>query len=115
MDFAEILRDEMDSQGIIAKELAARSGVNVNTLNHYLSGQKSMPPADTAVKIAKVLELPVEYLVTGEVPPYHIDISKYITFRKLLDDLAILPEEVLIPFKIMVQTVADLVRKKTGK
>ena len=112
MIFAEILRDEMNSQGLSAKKLAAASGVNINTLNHYLSGRKTMPPADTAVKIAKVLKLPVEYLVTGEVPPYHINISKYVTFRRLLDDLTILSEETLIPIRVMIQAAADLTRKK---
>ena len=114
MIFSEIIRDEMNSQGLIAKELAKKSGVNLHTLNHYLSGQKSMPPADTAVKIAKALNLSVEYLVTGAISSYHIDVSKYIIFRKLLDDLAILPEDMLIPIKVMVKTAADIARRKTS-
>ena len=32
----------------------------------YLGTQNSMPPADVAVRLAKVLNVSVEYLITGE-------------------------------------------------
>jgi transcriptional regulator with XRE-family HTH domain len=65
MAFAENLRSELDYQDMIVKQLAAKTGINIHTLNHYLSGKKSMPPADAAVKIALALGVTVEYLVTG--------------------------------------------------
>jgi transcriptional regulator with XRE-family HTH domain len=68
MPFAENLRSELDYQDLIVKQLAARAGVNIHTLNHYLSGKKSMPPADVAVRIAAALGVSVEYLVTGRNP-----------------------------------------------
>ncbi|MDR0550469.1 MAG: helix-turn-helix domain-containing protein [Spirochaetaceae bacterium] len=65
MGFAENLRAELDFQGIIVKELAARTKISVNTLHHYLHGKKCMPPADAACKIAAALGVTVEYLVGG--------------------------------------------------
>jgi transcriptional regulator with XRE-family HTH domain len=70
MSFADNLRSELDYQGLIVKQLVAKTGVNFNTLNHYLSGRKSMPPADVAVRIAKALGVTVEYLVSGAESSY---------------------------------------------
>jgi hypothetical protein len=72
-----------------------------------------MPPADTAVKIAAALGLSVEYLVTGKEYKQNIDISRYLQFRDILDDLAVLPDELLAPVKAMIKTAADGERKKS--
>ena len=71
-----------------------------------------MPPADTAVKIAAALGVSVEYLVTGKEYQQKTDISKYLRFRDLLDDLALLPEETLNPIKAVVKAFADGERGK---
>ena len=71
-----------------------------------------MPPADIAVKIASVLGVSVEYLVTGKETQNARDISKYIQFRDVLDDLIILPDEILNPIKAMIKTAADYERNK---
>lgn len=65
MSFAENLREILDLKNIELKELAAHTGISKNTLDNYLSGQKSIPNAENAVKIAQYLETSVEYLVTG--------------------------------------------------
>jgi transcriptional regulator with XRE-family HTH domain len=65
MSFAENLRSELDYQDLILKQLVAKTGISANTLSHYLSGRKSMPPADVAVRIARALKVTVEYLVDG--------------------------------------------------
>jgi len=79
---------------------------------HALRSQQSMPPADTAVKIANALGLSVEYLVTGKEYLQTIDISKYLQFKDLLDDLALLPEETLEPIKAVIKSFADGERKR---
>jgi hypothetical protein len=66
-----------------------------------------MPPADTAVKIASVLGLSVEYLITGKEYRQSVDISSYLQFRDILDDLAILPIETLEPIKAVIKSFAD--------
>ena len=64
--FKQMLRNEMEFQDIKVKELALRTGISQRTLEGYIGVRGSIPPADVAVKIAKVLNVSVEYLVTGE-------------------------------------------------
>ncbi|MDE6067655.1 MAG: helix-turn-helix domain-containing protein [Treponemataceae bacterium] len=64
--FRETLRSELDFQDIKVKELAIKTGISQRTLEGYLGARGSIPPADVAVKIAQVLNVSVEYLVTGD-------------------------------------------------
>lgn len=66
MRFKENLKAELTYQGILVKELSAKTGISKRTLDNYLREKGSMPPADYAVLIAKALNTSVEYLVTGE-------------------------------------------------
>ena len=66
MWFSDNLRSELDFQGIQIKELAQKTGISKNTLDKYLSGPKVQPGVENAVKIAQVLNVSVEYLVTGK-------------------------------------------------
>ena len=66
--FRENLRNELDYQGIVVKELSARTGIPVATLDCYLSNRKTVPSVEAAVKIARALQVSVEYLVLGEKP-----------------------------------------------
>ena len=43
-----------------------KARIKKRALDMYLGSQSSMPPADVAVRLAKVLGVTVEYLVTGE-------------------------------------------------
>ena len=76
MGFGENLKQELTYSGILKKELAAKSGVNKRAIDTYVRTNSSMPPADTAVKIAKALGVTVEYLVTGEDTTIPKEISK---------------------------------------
>lgn len=67
--FADRLREEMNYWGLTHKELALRADIKPRALAMYLGTQKSMPPADVAVRLAKALNVTVEYLVTGENRP----------------------------------------------
>ena len=64
--FRQNLREELDFQDLTVKELAAKAEVAKGALEMYLGARESMPPADTAVRIAKALGVTVEYLVNGE-------------------------------------------------
>ncbi len=68
MSFSENLRDILDFRDIQTKELAAKTGISRNTIDNYLSGQKSLPNIENGVKIAKTLGVTAEYLVTRENP-----------------------------------------------
>ena len=66
MGFKENLRDEINYQGLLVKEVAAKAGLASNALSNYLRENSSIPAADIAVKIAAALGVSVEYLVTGK-------------------------------------------------
>jgi len=66
MGFKENLKSELSYQNMLVKELAALSGISKHTIDNYLCVRGYMPSADAAVKIANVLGVSVEYLVTGE-------------------------------------------------
>ncbi|MCL2042519.1 MAG: helix-turn-helix domain-containing protein [Treponema sp.] len=67
MGFRENLKQELSFNGMQVKELAVAAGVHKRALDTYLLTENaSMPPADTAVRIAQALGVSVEYLITGE-------------------------------------------------
>ena len=65
MGFKENLRDEMEFQDIKPKELSEKTGISVNTLRNYINKHDALPNIDSAVKIAKALNITVEELVEG--------------------------------------------------
>ena len=65
-NFRENLRNELNYQGIVVKELSVRTGIPVATLDCYLGKRATVPSAESAVKIAQALHVSVEYLVMGE-------------------------------------------------
>ncbi len=64
--FKENLRDFLDHKDITIKELAFKTGISKRSIENYLNARASMPPADYACRIAKVLGTTVEYLVNHE-------------------------------------------------
>jgi len=86
MSFRDNLKQELSFNGMLVKELAALTGVQKRALDTYLlSENASMPPADTAVKIAKALGISVEYLVTGDEPSLPDDVRLLIKNLLRLD------------------------------
>jgi len=66
MGFRENLKAELTYSGLLVKELAAQTGLKKHTIDTYLSVRDRMPSADVAVRIARVLGVSVEYLITGQ-------------------------------------------------
>ena len=64
-DFRKALRDQIKYKNITLKELASLSGIPIGSINTYIGKQGSMPPVDTADKLAKALGVTVEYLLYG--------------------------------------------------
>jgi transcriptional regulator with XRE-family HTH domain len=100
-NFRKILRDELDYQGLTVKELAAKSTVARGAINSYLGRQASMPPADTAVRIATALGVTVEYLVNGqdgnrEIPALFISSPQKRSLLRVYDELV--PEDQKLAF-----------------
>lgn len=116
ISFADRLRAEIEYQGMLQKELAFKAGIKKRALDMYLGSQSSMPPADVAVRLAKVLGVTVEYLVTGEqseteAPQEH---DKKITFdfKQVENDLNSLPIKVASSLVHTIHTVAEF--EKSG-
>ena len=55
----------MEFQDIKPKELSEKTGISVNTLRNYINKHDALPNIDSAVKIAKALNITVEELVEG--------------------------------------------------
>lgn len=116
ISFADRLRAEIEYQGMLQKELAFKAGIKKRALDMYLGSQSSMPPADVAVRLAKVLGVTVEYLVTGEqseteAPQEH---DKKITFdfKQVENDLNSLPIKIAYSLVNTIHTVAEF--EKSG-
>ena len=75
MGFGKNLKQELIYAGMLKKELAAKAGINKRAIDTYVRTNSSMPPADTAVKIAKALGVTVEYLVSGEESPISKEVN----------------------------------------
>jgi transcriptional regulator with XRE-family HTH domain len=105
--FSDRLRSAIEYACLTQKEFAVQAGIKKRALDGYLGVQKSMPPADVAVNMASTLGLSVEYLVTGREFKNQIDITHYVQFRDVVDDLAVLPDEIVRPIKLMIQSAAD--------
>jgi len=86
MGFRENLKQELNFNNMLVKELAAAAGVHKRAIDTYLLSEKaSMPPADVAVRIAQTLGVSVEYLVTGSQTSLPQDIRKIIRLLLQLD------------------------------
>jgi transcriptional regulator with XRE-family HTH domain len=66
MSFRDNLREIMDFSYIGQKELSAKTGLSLKTIENYVKKDSSIPSADKAVLIAQALGVTVEYLVTGK-------------------------------------------------
>jgi transcriptional regulator with XRE-family HTH domain len=76
MSFGENLKQELIYSGMLKKELSTMTGINKRAIDTYVRTKSSMPPADTAVKIAKALGVTVEYLVTGGDPKVPNEVNR---------------------------------------
>lgn len=55
MSFKSGLRNEIDYQGLLVKELAQKVGISNSTLLSYIDSREVLPNVETGVKIAKAL------------------------------------------------------------
>ena len=68
MSFRDNLRETLDFLGMEQKELSAKTGISLKTIENYVKKDSSLPTADKAVIIAQALGVTVEYLINGEKP-----------------------------------------------
>ena len=109
MGFLENLKAELEFQDITVKELSARTNIPKTSLDNYFSGHKSIPKADTAVKIAMALGVSVEFLVTGKDEPCKqllpADFQEIVNYVKRLS-----PED-----RTIIRTLAKLLAERKSQ
>lgn len=65
MSFNENLKEAMYCKNFTTTQLAALTDINSGTISNYLKTKGSMPPVDKALKLAKALDVSVDFLVNG--------------------------------------------------
>ena len=134
MSFWQNVEREIKYKGISRKELAFRANIAYQGIGLGIE-RESMPRVDTALKIAKVLEVPLEYLINEkdlEIRPAAEGLSKeekkqtdqnkssslhqtenqYIEFyrrnRKIIDSLEKIPSAIKQPIESMIIHIATV-------
>lgn len=134
MSFWQNVEREIEYKGISRKELAFRANIAYQGIGLGIE-RKSMPRVDTALKIAKVLEVPLEYLIDEkdlEIRPAVVSPSKeektqtdqknsfslqkteiqYTEFyrrnRKIIDSLEKIPAAIKQPIESMIVHIATV-------
>ncbi len=112
MGFKENLKEAMYCKNLTTIQLAAMTGINSGTISSYLKTKNSMPPVDKALKLAKALDVSVDFLVNGfeektessiqQKSPFSIDVFR---IAKKMDDME--KEELTI-----ISSIIDLLKKR---
>ena len=110
-NFWGIVIDELEYQGKTRKWLASEVNIDVSTIGMGVK-RGSMPQVDLALSIASVLEVPVEYLVTGKNPTAKKelkteDLHKYHKYAKTIENLDSLPDKERIPIIKMIEDMSN--------
>lgn len=119
MNFWEIVDSEREYKNISRKELAYLADFSVNSIPTGIA-RGSIPAADVAYRIAKVLGVTVEYLLLGESIHNQQKINesnnnmeiierskKYIKNHELIDNFEKLPNNLQKSVEDLVQTITS--------
>lgn len=109
MGFWDTVLEELDYLGMSNRTLAKKAGFDPSNIGRGIR-LKSSPSADTAVKIANVLNVSVEYLVTGEKKSSKNDSNERNIFRKYaptLEKLESIPEKSRASILRLIDSVSD--------
>lgn len=110
MNFWETVDSEREYKNITRKELAYRADFSLTSLSTGIK-RGSIPAADVALRIAKVLGVSVEYLLTGlepEASPRRTmpdSLQKYQKHRLLIDEFDSLPANVQKSIETMIREI----------
>lgn len=108
-DFWKRVDEELDFLGITRTYLANKCNFSLTNIGQGIK-LGSVPAADTAVKIAKVLNVSVEYLVTGQDKTFKnegLDLKKYREYSTLISQLDSLPQNQKDLVKSIVTNMAE--------
>lgn len=108
MSFKENLRNEFIYQDISVKEFAYKLGIPYGTIRGYLGNTEYLPNIETGYKIAKGLNISMEYLLTGTEGAIKIKNDIYHTIIELQQ----LPEEQIKIIKNIVWSFSKINKTK---
>lgn len=122
MGFWANVEQEREYQGLSRKELAFRANIAYQGIGLGLE-RDSMPGADTALRISKVLNVPIEYLVGEMASKIRVapaagalptdtelklqNIERYKKNQAVIDSLERLPLAIKEPLVSMIMRMAD--------
>lgn len=97
MGFWDNVVNELDYLGMTNKSLAEKAGFDASNIARGIRF-KSNPSVETAVRIAEILNVSVEYLVTGKDSKLtefrdSVSINKFKKYAKTLEKLESIPEK----------------------
>ena len=111
MGFWANVEKEMEYQGLSRKELAYKANISYSGIGLGLE-RDSMPGADTALSIAKVLHVSIAYLLHGTSEPDSTeDTDNGGKYQSVAPDLESLPPEVRAPVIEMIHKLSLAARK----
>ena len=111
MSFRDNLRETLDFLYIGQKELAAKTGLSLKTIENYVKKASSVPSADKAVLIAQALGVTVEYLVTGKKSAKNSAAETQAGNREIMD---ILPKLNNYNYEVVTSIAKMLLNLQTG-
>ncbi len=106
-EFKANLRDQLSYLGMTVQDLAEKSKISKRTIENYLSKRGSIPPADYACRMADVLGVSVEWLVTGREQKFSGERSEETELRFLVKKLSSLSPEVQNAVRTLVFAAAN--------
>ena len=112
MSFRDNLRETLDFLYIGQKELAAKTGLSLKTIENYVKKDSSIPSADKAVLIAQTLGVTVEYLVTGKKNAKNSPTGMQTGHKEIFDILQKLDN---YNYKVVTSIAKTLLNLQTGK
>lgn len=108
MSFRNRLREEISYKGFTIKELSAKVGVSNSTFLSYVDARGVLPNVETAVKIAKALDVSVEYLVTGENSNKNVNIQENRDKKEILHIIEKFEDNKIKAVKTIVNVIAEM-------
>ena len=111
MSFSENLKKELYYNDIEAKEMAKLVDIPYSTMLSYMNSKKCLPNVETGVKIARTLNVSVEYLVYGSPSTPNKAITSQC--NDIILRLSSLPSPVLSLFEKLIMLVTDNVKSQS--
>lgn len=118
MNFWENVDSVREYREISRKELAYRAGFSLTSLSTGIK-RNSIPSADVAYRIAKTLDVSIEYLLTGtdsseknEKLENHFPYAKFLKYKPIIEKIDLLPENIQGNLESLINNFSEIVNIK---